>query len=202
MPKKTKRTAKRPAKRSAKRARTTRSRRAPKFDPIPPGMHTVTPYLVVDGAERALEFYREAFNAQILDQSPAPGGKLMHAVMKVGDSMVMLSDEFPGSETRAPTNVGASTVMLHLYSRDVDRLWSQALAAGAKIAMPLEDRFWGERYGQLEDPFGHRWTLSMRVRMTQEEMAAKRAEAMAMFAEGEHPGYEETSEGTAPPPSG
>ena len=194
MPKKTRR--------SSKRTRRTKPRRAAKFSPIPPGMRTVTPYLVVDGADRALEFYREAFGARILDQSPAPGGKIMHATIKVGDSLVMLSDEFPGSQTRAPTNVGASTVMLHIYSKDVDRLWSQAVAAGATIAMPLEDRFWGERYGQLEDPFGHRWTLSMRVRMSKEEMEAKRAEAMAMFAAGEHPGYEETSGSPAPPSPG
>lgn len=173
------------SKRSTKR----RSRTA-RLSPVPPNMRTVTPYLAIAGAAEALEFYKRAFGAKELDRSPMPDGKLMHATMKIGDSVVMMADEFPGSQVRAPTNVGTSTVMLHIYTKDVDKLWQQALSAGAKVAMPLDDMFWGERYGQLEDPFGHRWTLSMRIRMSPGERERKRQAAMAQFAQGEHPGYE------------
>jgi PhnB protein len=180
MAKKTKRTAKRP-------------RLAQKLSPIPPGMRTVTPYLFIAGAAQALEFYKRAFGAKEISRQPTPDGKLIHAMMKIGDSFVMLSDAFEESSTRSPTSVGALTSMLHVYTKDVDKLWNQALAAGAKVAMPLDDVFWGERYGQLEDPFGHRWTLSMRIPMSREEREAKQKAAMAMFAHGEHPGAEPQS---------
>lgn len=170
-------------KRSPRKARRTRT-----LSPIPPGMRTVTPYLAIAGAARALEFYKKAFGAKELSRQPTPEGKLMHAAMKIGDTTIMMSDEFPGSPTRAPTNVGGTTVMLHVYTKDVDRLWSQAVAAGAKVTMPLDNMFWGERYGQLEDPFGHHWTLSMRIRMSAQEKEAKRHAAMASFAQDEHPG--------------
>lgn len=183
MAKRSKRTVKRP-KRAASR------KRAPRLSPIPPGMRTVTPYLVIAGAAEALEFYKKAFGAKELTRQEMPDGKLMHASMKIGDSIVMMSDEFPGSETRAPTNVGATTVVLHVYTKDVDKLWAQALAAGAKVTMPLDNMFWGERYGQLEDTFGHRWTVSMRIPMSREEREAKRRAAMESFGQGEHPGYE------------
>ena len=190
MPKRTKRSA--PRKRTAPKRAVPR-KRVPKLSPVPEGMRTVTPYLAIDGAARALDFYKHAFGAKELAREPAPDGRLVHAMMKIGDSVVMMSDEFPGSLTRAPTNVGGTTVMLHIYSKDVDRLWARALAAGAKVSMPLEDRFWGERYGQLEDPFGHHWTLSMRIPMTASEREAKRQAAMAVFAAGEHPGVEPSS---------
>lgn len=156
--------------------------------PVPPNMRTVTPYLAIAGAAEALEFYKRAFGAKELSRNALPDGKLMHATMRIGDSVVMMADEFPGSEVRAPSNVGASTVMLHVYTKDVDKLWQRAVAAGARVAMPLDDMFWGERYGQLEDPFGHRWTLSMRIKMSPAEMERKRREAMGQFSQGEHPG--------------
>jgi len=178
MAKKAKRTAKKP-------------RKAAKLSPIPPGMHSVTPYLAISGATQALEFYKKAFGAKELARQELPDGKLMHAMMKIGDSVIMMADEFPGSELRSPTNAGSTTVMLHVYTKDVDKLWNRALAAGAKVGMPLDDVFWGERYGQLEDPFGHRWTLSMRIKMSRQEKEARQKAAMAMFAAGEHPGSEQ-----------
>jgi len=156
--------------------------------PIPPGFRTVTPYLSVDGGVAALEFYKHAFGARELQRSTTPDGKLVHGRIRIGDSIVMLSDVFPDSSTAAPASIGTTTVTLHIYTKDVDALWDRAVAAGAKVAMPLENQFWGERYGQLLDPFGHRWSLSMRVKMSKAEMAAKQKEAMSSFARGEHPG--------------
>lgn len=176
MPKKTKRPA--PKKRAAK------------VSPVPPGMRTVTPYLAITGAAGALEFYTKAFGAKEITRQALPDGKLLHAMMKIGDSVVMMADEFPGSNLRGPSGVGTTTVMLHIYTKDVDKLWARAVAAGAKVAMPLDDVFWGERYGQLRDPFGHLWTLSMRIPMSAAEKAEKQKAALAMLAAGEHPGRE------------
>lgn len=174
----------------AKRPSPKKRRSARKLSPIPPGMRAVTPYLAIAGAAQALEFYKKAFGAKELSRQPLPDGKLMHASMKIGDSIVMMADEFPGGNLRAPPSVGTTTFMLHIYSKDVDKLWAQAVAAGAKVAMPLDNMFWGERYGQLVDPFGHLWTLSMRIPMSAAEKEAKRQATMAAFAGGEHPGHE------------
>lgn len=176
------------AKRPARKARAAR-----KLSPIPPGMRAVTPYLAIAGAAQALEFYKKAFGAKELSRQPLPDGKLMHAAMKIGDSVIMMADEFPGGNLRSPASVGTTTFMLHIYTKDVDKLWAQAVSAGAKVAMPLENMFWGERYGQLVDPFGHLWTLSMRIPMSAAEKAAKRQAAEAAFASGEHPGREPAS---------
>lgn len=156
---------------------------------VPRGFGTVTPYLAIEGAANALEFYKKAFGAKEITRQAAPDGKLLHATLKIGESMVMMSDIFPGSQMKSPAELGVSTVMLHVYSKDVDALWNRALAAGAKVAAPLEDTFWGERYGQLVDPFGHRWSLSMRVKMSKEEMEAKQKAAMEMFSQA-HPGQQ------------
>jgi len=142
----------------------------------------VTPYLAIDGAANALEFYKKAFGAKELNRQTTPDGKILHANVKIGDSMVMMSDVFPGSLMKSPAGAGTTTVNLHVYSRDVDALWNRALAAGAKVAMPLENQFWGDRYGQLLDPFGHLWSLSMHVKMSKEEMEAKQKAAMEMFS--------------------
>ncbi len=160
---------------------------------MPPGMRSVTPYLAIAGAAQALEFYKKAFGAKELSREALPDGKLMHAMIKIGDSRIMMADEFPGSNFRAPANAGTTTVMLHVYTKDVDKMWARALAAGAKVGMPLDDMFWGERYGQLVDPFGHLWTLSMRIPMSAQEREAKRQASMAMMARGEHPGREPPS---------
>lgn len=168
-----------------KSKRSAPKRRAQKLSPIPPGMRTVTPYLFIAGAAQALEFYKKAFGAKELTRQDAPGGKLMHAAIKIGDTRIMMADEFPGGETKAPTSVGATTVMLHVYAKDVDKLFAQAVAAGATVEAPLNDTFWGERYGQLRDPFGHFWSLSMRIPMSRQEKEAKMREAMASFPASE-----------------
>ncbi len=153
-----------------------------KVTPIPPGFRTVTPYLTVNGGLKALDFYEKAFGAKEdkKQRQVTSDGKVIHARFKIGDSLIMLSD-YIGMPAPAPSQ---SPVTLHIYSKDVDKAWERAVAAGAKPVMPLEDTFWGERYGLLVDPYGHRWTMSMRVSMTKEEMAAKQKEAMERFSGG------------------
>lgn len=131
---------------------------------IPEGMHTVTPHLICDGATDAIEFYKKAFNAVELGRVPGPQGKLLHALIRIGDSTVMLVDEFPDWGSIGPKSLKGSPVTIHLYTQDVDALFKQAVAAGAKVAMPVEDMFWGDRYGKLEDPFGHHWSVATHVR--------------------------------------
>ncbi|MDA4130774.1 MAG: VOC family protein [Thaumarchaeota archaeon] len=168
------------------------SRKKPKaVSAIPKGYHTVTPYLVVSNGSGAIEFYKKAFGAKEVQTHKTPDGKILNAQLKIGDSMVMLSDEFPGADTRSPLSLGTSTVTLHIYTEDVDKLWNRATTAGALIMMPLNNQFWGERYGQLADPFGHRWSLSQQVRMSEEEMEALEKASMEMMAQGEHPGRPE-----------
>ena len=172
-------------------ARKTRRAKAPArkqkktLSPITPGIRTVTPYLFIEGAAKAIEFYKKAFGAKEVDRSPMPDGSLMHATIKIGDSIVMMSDAFPGGDSASPKAAGTTTVNLHIYSKDVDKLWAQAVAAGATPTKPLEDQFWGERYGKLRDPFGHVWSVAMRVPMSKQDMATKMQAAMAMFEEFE-----------------
>lgn len=182
----------RKSKRAVKRVKSTRrtKRSATRTSPIPPGRRTVTPYLVVDGAGRAIDFYKKAFGAKEITRAPMPDGTLMHAEIKIGDSLLMMSDEMPGSDSKAPTSAGSTTFNLHIYSKDVDKLWKQAVGAGAIPTMPLEDQFWGERYGKLRDPFGHIWSVSMVVKMSEAEKEEKRQAAMALFEKEEHPGSE------------
>jgi PhnB protein len=157
--------------------------------PIPPGEHSVTPYLTVNNGSNAIEFYKKAFNAEELFRETIPDGKkILHARMRIGDSIVRLSEEFPGSIQKSPVSLGSTTVTLHIYTENVDGLWQQAIQAGAKVVLPLDNQFWGERYGMLVDPFGHQWSMSMVIKMSPEEMAAKRKAAMSMFSKGEHPG--------------
>jgi PhnB protein len=132
--------------------------------PIPDGMHSVTPMLVCAGAAEAIEFYKKAFGA--VEQSRLPGatGKILHAAVRIGDSAVMLTDEFPDYGSFGPKALKGSPVVIHLYVENVDAFVARAAAAGAKITMPVADMFWGDRYGQLEDPFGHRWSVGTHVR--------------------------------------
>jgi PhnB protein len=147
----------------------------------------VTPYLAVSDAAAAIEWYKKAFGARELTRMAAPNGQVMHAEIMIGDSRVMLSDVFPGSDTRDPQSVGGTTTNMHIYHKDVNRLWQQALASGAQVSMPLDDQFWGDRYGKLRDPFGHNWALSYRAKMTKEEMERKRQQAMEAFGGGPPP---------------
>ncbi len=156
-------------------------------DRIPRGFGTVTPYLIINGAAEAIDFYKNACGAKKLGVEILPDGKILHARMKIGDSILMMSDEFPGN-TASPTSLGNSTVTMHVYSRNVDKLWERAVGAGTKIVMPIDNQFWGKRYGKLVDPFGHTWSLSMQVSMTRKEREAKRQAAMDMFTQGTHLG--------------
>jgi uncharacterized glyoxalase superfamily protein PhnB len=135
-----------------------------KVKPIPEGMHTVTPHLVCKGAAAAIEFYKKAFGASELHRLPGKDGKLMHAAVKIGDSTVMLVDEMPEWGSLGPKSLKGSPVTIHLYVEDVDKFAKRAVDAGAKITMPIDDMFWGDRYGQLEDPFGHRWSVATHTR--------------------------------------
>lgn len=144
--------------------------------PIPVGMHTITPHLVCAGAADAIAFYTKAFGAVELLRLPGPGGKLMHAALRIGDSTLMLVDEMPEWGALGPKALKGSPVTIHLYVADVDAAVEKAVAAGAKVTMPVTDMFWGDRYGQLEDPFGHRWSVATHKRdVSSDEMR----EAMA-----------------------
>lgn len=139
--------------------------------PIPDGMHSVTPHLVCAGAADAIEFYKKAFGAEEALRLPGPQGKLMHAMIRIGDSAIMLVDEMPEWGSFGPKALKGSPVTIHLYVPEVDAFVARAVAAGAKITMPLQDMFWGDRYGQLEDPFGHRWSVATHIRdVTPDEM--------------------------------
>ncbi|MBL8799639.1 MAG: VOC family protein [Planctomycetia bacterium] len=139
--------------------------------PVPEGYHTVTPYLIVHDAARALAYYRQAFNAQELMRMDSPGGKIGHAEIKIGDSPIMLADEHPEMGYRAPKVLGGTPVSICLYVDDVDALFQQAVAAGGTVQRPVQDQFYGDRSGTLTDPFGHVWTISTHKEdLTPEEM--------------------------------
>jgi len=136
----------------------------PQVKPVPEGMHTVTPHLVCAGAGDAIEFYKRAFGAAEMARLAGPQGKLAHAMIRIGDSVVMLVDEFPERGALSPTSLKGSPVTIHLYVVDVDATVERAVKAGAKITMAVADMFWGDRYGQLVDPFGHRWSVGTHIR--------------------------------------
>ena len=138
---------------------------------IPQGMHSVTPHLVCAGAAKAIEFYKQAFGAEEGARLPGPDGRLMHATVKIGDSQVMLVDEMPEWGALGPKSLKGSPVTIHLYVDDADAFAKRAAAAGAKITMPVDEMFWGDRYGKLEDPFGHQGSVGTHVRdVSPEEM--------------------------------
>jgi PhnB protein len=151
---------------------------AGKVKAVPEGTHTITAHLSVREAAKAIEFYQRAFGAQVLFVHKMPDGRVMHATLKVGDSRLMLADEFPGMGTPAPTTLGGSPVLLNIYVEDVDSLWNRAVAAGAKVTMPLANQFWGDRYGQVVDPFGHSWALGSHVEDVAPEEMERRANAV------------------------
>ncbi len=135
-----------------------------KVKPVPDGMHTLTPHLVCADAAAAIDFYRRAFGAVETMRLPGPGGKLMHAALRIGDSTLMLVDEVPAWGALGPKALKGSPVTIHLAVGNVDAAVAQAVACGAKVTMPVADMFWGDRYGQLEDPFGHRWSVATHIR--------------------------------------
>lgn len=157
---------------------------ANKVKAIPDGFHTVTPYLTVRGAARAIEFYKGAFGAEEVMRMPGPdGASVMHAEIKIGDSLVLLSDECPQGGTRSPQSLGGTTGSLLIYVDDVDKAFNRAVAAGATAEMPPMNMFWGDRFSKVNDPFGHSWSLATHVEdVPPEEMGKRAAEAMAQFA--------------------
>ena len=148
---------------------------------IPEGMHTVTPHLVIRGAAQAIEFYKQAFGAEELMRMTAPDGKsVIHAELRIGDSIIFLADESPGMGCRAPESLGGTTTTLNLYVDAVDAAFERAVKAGSKVTMPVADMFWGDRYGMLTDPFGHSWAMATHKEdLTTQEMEER---AKAFYA--------------------
>lgn len=140
--------------------------------PIPEGYHTITPHLVLNDSNSAIQFYQKAFGAEEIFRMPGPGGKgVMHAEIRIGNSPIMLNDEFPGMGTKSPKSLGGTTFTIHLYVDDVDKAFERAVAAGAKVEMPVSDMFWGDRYGKLSDPFGYHWSIATHTKdLTAEEI--------------------------------
>lgn len=145
--------------------------------PIPDGYHTVTPYLIVKGAANAIAFYKKAFGATELLRMPDPSGKIGHAEIKIGDSPIMLADEFPERGILSPQSIGGSPVSILLYVENVDAVFNQAVAAGAKVTRPLQDQFYGDRMGGLTDPYGHQWYVATHTENVAPEEMKKRAAA-------------------------
>ena len=127
---------------------------------VPEGYHTITAYMTVRDAARAIEFYKQAFGAVEKGVMKGPDGKIMHAELRIGDSIIMLADEFPEFGSLSPQSTGGSGMGLHIYTEDVDSAFDRAVKAGAQVEMPVSDMFWGDRYGKLSDPFGHKWSIA------------------------------------------
>ena len=151
---------------------------------IPDGYYTATPYLIVKGAARAIEFYKKAFGATELMRLADPSGKVGHAEIRIGNSPIMLADEFPEMGARSPEAFGGSPVSIALYVEDVDERFRQAIAAGAKEVRPVQDQFYGDRSGTLTDPFGHTWTIATHKEDLSPEEISKRLEASAQQGGG------------------
>jgi PhnB protein len=146
--------------------------------PIPPGFHSVTVHLNMNGAAAYIDFLKKAFNAEEINRSPGPGGKLMHVLVKIGDSMMMFADDFTTEFHMEPFVRGNLPFVLNLYVPDADSTWAQALAAGCEVKMPLSDQFWGDRYGHVKDPFGFTWAIASRKEdLTPQEMQERAAKA-------------------------
>lgn len=181
------------AKKKAKRSKKSSSRKsssAPKASrpAARPTPRTVTPYLSITNAANAIEWYKKAFGAKEEARQLGPGGSIMHAALKIGDSSVYMSDLFPGTDMQDPAVAGPS-VSLHVYAKNIDKLWNGGVQNGAKVVMPLANQFWGDRYGKLTDPFGHSWSFSYPAKMTKAEKEKMTADAMAQMGGGEHPGH-------------
>jgi PhnB protein len=148
--------------------------------PVPEGYHTLTPFMTVRDAASAIEFYKKAFGATELGVMKDPSGKVMHAELKIGDSIVMMSDEFPDYGALSPQSVGGSSMGLHIYVDNVDAAFDRAVKAGAQVEMPVMDQFWGDRYGKLKDPYGHKWSIATHTKdLSRDEMKQGMEDAMA-----------------------
>jgi PhnB protein len=149
-----------------------------KVKPIPDGYHSATPYLIVDGAARAIDYYKRAFGAKELMRIPAPNDRIGHAEIKIGDSVIMLADEHPEMDARGPKHFGGSPISIMIYLEDVDKQFKQAIAAGGTEVRPVTDQFYGDRSGTLKDPFGHSWHLSTHKEDVSMEELARRMAAL------------------------
>ena len=150
------------------------------IEPIPEGYNTVSPYLDVDDAEKAIEYYTKAFGAKETVRMDGPDGRIGHAELKIGESLLMLSDPFPESSTKPPTELGATSVSIFMYVEDVDAVVQKAVDAGATVTMEVEDQFWGDRFGSITDPFGHNWSIATHIEdLTPEEIEERGKAAMA-----------------------
>ena len=145
--------------------------------PVPDGFHSVTPHLIVKGAGKAMDFYKQAFGAIERFRMPGPDGEsVMHGEIQIGDSIIMIADEFPDYGCLGPTSRGGSSVTIHLYVKDANKAYEQAVKAGAIASMPLSDMFWGDRYGKVTDPFGHEWSIAQHIEDVSPQDMEKRAE--------------------------
>jgi uncharacterized glyoxalase superfamily protein PhnB len=148
--------------------------------PIPDGYHSLTPFLTVRDAARAIEFYKQAFGATERGVMKGPDGKVMHAELMIGDSIIMLSDEFPEQGVLSPQSSGGAGMGLHIYVDGVDAAFDRAISAGAQVEMPVMDMFWGDRYGKLKDPFGHKWSIATHTQdLSMDEMKQGMEDAMS-----------------------
>jgi PhnB protein len=164
-------------------------KRKAKVNPIPAGFHTLTPYLVVRDAPSAIEFYKKALGAQARGVHYAPDGKVINAELKVGDSIFMLCDEYPEMGSVSPLGRGGTSLTVHIFCRNVDDVFNRAVAAGAKVKMPVMDMFWGDRYGSFEDPSGHMWSVgSRKENLSAKEVAKRAVAAFAQMANKTQPG--------------
>jgi len=156
---------------------------------VPSGFRTATPHLTIEGADDAISFYKKAFGAKPMGKMLARDGKrLMHAMIKIGDSVIMLVDAFPEWGSKGPKTLGGSPVTIHLYVKDCDALFKKAVKAGATVVMPMADMFWGDRYGEVIDPFGHRWAIATHKKdLSRAEMAKAAKAAMAQMASSPKP---------------
>lgn len=149
-----------------------------KVKPIPDGYHTATPYLIIQGAAAALDFYKKIFGATEFVRMAQPDGKIGHAEMRIGDSVIMLADEVPQMGYRGPKALGGSPISLMLYVEDVDAVVARAVAAGATLTQPVQDKFYGDRNGVIEDPFGHVWTIATHIEDVSPEEIERRLAVM------------------------
>ena len=151
--------------------------------PIPEGYNTLSVHLAVDDASKAIDYYKQAFGAKERFRMDAPDGKIGHAELEIGDSLLMLSDPFPQSSVRPPKEVGGTSASVFMYVDDVDAVVKQAVDAGATVTMEVDDQFWGDRFGTITDPFGHVWSIATHVEdVSPEDMAERAKEAMAAMA--------------------
>jgi PhnB protein len=152
--------------------------------PIPDGYHTITPAIIVRCAANAIEFYRKAFGAQVVERMDGPDGTVMHAEIRIGDSIVMLGDENPQFGTLSPMSTNGTSSSLHIYVDDVDAVFARAIGAGAKVKYPIENAFWGDRYGKVTDPFGHEWGIATHLKdMTPDEVRRAAGEWMQRMSQ-------------------